>query len=239
MAGHSKWANIQHRKAAQDKKKVKVFTKIIRDLMTAARSGGGDANSNPALRTALDKAKTSSMSKDVIERAIKRGTGELEGADYVERSYEGYAPGGVAVMVQTLTDNPTRTITNGRTAFSKNGGNVGSDGAVAWMFDKVGQIWFPATIGSADEVMEAAIEAGAADVESDEDGHTIYTSVEDYAEAHKTLTAKFGEPEESELTYRPTQTQEVTDEETLAKIEKVVEALENDDDVQTVTTNLA
>ncbi|PIZ31761.1 MAG: YebC/PmpR family DNA-binding transcriptional regulator [Alphaproteobacteria bacterium CG_4_10_14_0_8_um_filter_53_9] len=240
MAGHSKFANIKHRKAAQDKKKVKIFTKLIRDLMTAARSGGGDPSSNPLLRVALDKAKVANMTKDVIERAIKRGTGEIEGADYVERTYEGYAPGGVAVIVQTLTDNPTRTITTIRTAFTKNGGNVGTDGTVAWMFDKVGSIFYPYETASADDMMEAAIEAGASDVQSDEEnGHQIYTSVEDYAEAHKALVEKYGEPEESELTYRPTQMQEVSDEDTLAKIEKMIDALEADDDVQTVTTNLA
>lgn len=239
MAGHSQFKNIMHRKAAQEKKKVKIFTKLIRDITTAARTGGGDANANPSLRSALDKARAANMTKDVLERAIKRGTGELAGADYIERTYEGYAPGGVALMVQSLTDNPTRTITNVRTAFNKYGGNVGSDGAVAWMFEKVGQIYYPAEAGSDDAIMEAAIEAGAADVQSSEEGHLITTSVADYAAVHKALAAKLGEPEESDLTYRPTQTQAVTDEETLANIQKTIDFLEADDDVQTVTSNLA
>lgn len=239
MAGHSQFKNIMYRKAAQDKKKAKVYTKLIRDIMTAARSGGGDANANPALRSAVDKARKENMTKDVVERAIKRGTGEIAGADYIERTYEGYAPAGVAVMVTTLTDNPTRTITNVRTAFSKNGGNVGTDGAVAWMFKQSGQIVYPASAGSADAVMEAAIMAGADDVESDAESHTILTTVADFGTVRDALIQALGEPESAELAYIPTQTQEVTDAETAQQILKLVDALEADDDVQSVTTNLS
>jgi YebC/PmpR family DNA-binding regulatory protein len=238
MAGHSQFKNIMHRKAAQDKKKAKVYTKYIRDIMTAARTGGGDPNSNALLRSLMEKARKENMTKDVLERAIKRGTGEIAGADYIERTYEGYGAAGVAVMVVALTDNPTRTITNIRTAFNKNGGNVGSDGAVAWMFKQTGQITYPAGVGNADKVMEAAIMAGADDVESDAESQTIYTSVPDFGAVRDALIPTLGEPEAAELTYLATQTQTVTNLETAQQIMKMVEALENDDDVQSVTTNL-
>jgi YebC/PmpR family DNA-binding regulatory protein len=240
MAGHSQFKNIMHRKAAQDKKKAKVATKLIRDIMTAARGGGGaDLNANPSLRTAVEKARKENLTKDTIDRAIKRGTGEIAGADYAERTYEGYAAGGVAVLVTTLTDNPTRTITNIRIAFTRHGGNVGTDGAVAWMFKNVGQMVYPASIGSADTVLEAAIEAGADDVVSSDEGHIILTTVADFITVRNTLQAKFGEAEEAELTYIPTQTQAVTSAEVRESIAKMVEALEADDDVQSVVTNLA
>jgi YebC/PmpR family DNA-binding regulatory protein len=240
MAGHSQFKNIMHRKAAQDKKKAKVATKLIRDIMTAARSGGGaDLNSNSALRTAVDKAKRENLNKDTIDRAIKRGTGEIAGADYIERTYEGYGPGSIAVMVTALTDNPTRTITSLRTIFNKAGGNVGADGAVAWMFKSVGLITYPASIGAEDAVLEAAIEAGAEDVQSDTESHSIYTAPTDFAAVKNALTEKFGEAEEAELTYIPTQTTPAKDDNHLAQLEKFIEALENDDDVQTVVVNLA
>lgn len=238
MAGHSQFKNIMHRKAAQDKKKAKIYTKLIRDIMTAARSGGGDLNGNPLLRTSVEKARKENMTKDVIDRAIKRGTGEIAGADYIERVYEGYAPAGVAVIVKTLTDNPTRTITNVRTPFTKNGGNVGTEGSVAWMFNECGQITYPLKVAAEDRMMEAAILAGAQDVESDEESYTITTAVADFATVRDELTQQFGEPEEAELTYVPTQMQTVTNLETAQQIMKLVEQLEADDDVQTVITNL-
>ncbi|MBI1309372.1 MAG: YebC/PmpR family DNA-binding transcriptional regulator [Proteobacteria bacterium] len=237
MAGHSQFKNIMHRKAAQDKKKAKIYTKLIRDIMTAARTGG-DINANPSLRAAVEKARKENMTNAVVERAIKRGTGEIAGADYTERTYEGYAPGGVAVIVKALTDNPTRTITNIRTAFAKNGGNVGSDGTVAWMFREVGQITYPAATSTPDAMMEAAIMAGAEDVASDDTSHTITTAVADFGSARQELTRLFGEPEEAELTYLPTQTQAVSDLEIAQSIMKMVEQLEADDDVQSVITNL-
>ncbi|MCP5404845.1 MAG: YebC/PmpR family DNA-binding transcriptional regulator [Pseudomonadaceae bacterium] len=238
MAGHSQFKNIMHRKAAQDKKRSKVFTKLLRDLVTAARQGGGDVAANPNLRAAVDKARAANMTKDVIERAIKRGTGELQGADYVERTYEGYGPGGVAVLVRTLTDNPTRTITNVRTAFAKNGGNVGTDGSVAWMFKQVGVLVYPVGKGAHEDVLEQAILAGADDVQSDEDGHRIYTLPDDFAAVRDALAQSLGDAEEADLTYVPMQRQALTDEEQLVQLEKMIDALNNDDDVQDVIINL-
>lgn len=240
MAGHSQFKNIMHRKAAQDKKKSKVATKLIRDVMIAARGGGGaDLNTNSVLRTAVEKARKENLSKDTIDRAIKRGTGEIAGADYTERTYEGYGPGGVAAIVTALTDNPTRTITSLRTIFGKHGGNVGADGAVAWMFKSVGAIDYPASIGSEEAVLEAAIDAGAEDVQSSAEGHRILTAPTDFAAVKTTLMAKFGEPEEAELTYLPTQTTQAKDDDHAAQVLKFIEALEADDDVQTVVVNLA
>ncbi len=238
MAGHSKFKNIQHRKAAQDKKKAKVYTKYIRDIMTAARQGGGDITSNPNLRTLVDKARKENMTNEVVTRAIKRGTGEIAGADYIERTYEGYGPGGVAVFVTTLTDNPTRTITNVRTAFTKNGGNVGQDGTVAWMFKQVGQITYPAKVANVDQMLEAGIMAGAEDVESDELEHIITTSVGGFGTVRDVLAEDFGEAENGELVYIATQMQAVTSLETAQTIMKMVDILENDDDVQAVVTNM-
>ncbi|MFO0500478.1 MAG: YebC/PmpR family DNA-binding transcriptional regulator [Pseudomonadota bacterium] len=239
MAGHSQFKNIMHRKAAQDKKKGKIATKLIRDIMTAARGGGGgDVNSNSALRTAIEKARKENLVKETIDRAIKRGTGEIAGADYIERTYEGHGPGGVAVIVTALTDNPTRTITSLRTIFNKAGGSVGADGAVAWMFKSVGMIIYPAQIGSEDVVLEAAIEAGAEDVQSDAETHQILTAPTDFAAVKTALCNRFGEAEEAELTYIATQTTAAKDEDHAASVWKFVEALENDDDVQSVVVNL-
>lgn len=238
MAGHSKWANIKHKKAREDAKRGKIFTRLIRDVITAAKSGGGDVNANPALRLAVEVARKNNMTKDTIERAIKRGTGEIAGEDYVERIYEGYAPGGVAIIVKTLTDNGTRTVTTVRTAFNKNGGNMGNDGAVAWMFEERGYIEYPASIGEEDAVMEAAIEAGASDFEAEEETYTIYTEVADFGEVRNALTEKFGAPEEADLTYVPKQTQPVSDKETAEKVMKLVEVLDDDGDVQDVITNM-
>jgi YebC/PmpR family DNA-binding regulatory protein len=237
MAGHSKWANIKHQKARVDAKRGKVFTKLIRDIMTAAKQGGGDVGANPSLALAVKKAKDANMGKDVIERAIQRGTGEIEGADYVERTYEGHGPGGIAVIVKALTDNPTRTVSNVRTAFGKNGGNMGNDGAVAWMFTECGLILYPAGIGSEDEVMEAAIEAGADDFEVDEEMYKITTQVADFGAVRNALAEKYGEAESADLTYIPTQTQAVQDVETAQKVMKFTDTLEEDDDVQDVMTN--
>ncbi len=238
MAGHSKWANIKHKKAAVDAKRGKIFTRLIRDIMTAARTGGsGDLADNASLRVMVDKARAANMPKDTIERAIKRGTGEIEGADFVERTYEGYGSGGVAVLVTTLTDNPTRTVTSMRTAFNKNGGNMGNDGAVAWMFKQQGELYFKPDVADDDTMLEAAIDAGADDVESSEDGHMVVTSVDAFGEARDSLISKFGEPEEAQLNYIATQTQAVNDE-TREKVEKLVAALDDDQDVQDVYTNL-
>lgn len=238
MAGHSQFKNIMHRKAAQDKKRAKVYTKLIRDIMTAARSGGSPVD-NPVLKAAMDRARAANMTKDVMERAVKRGTGEIKGADYEERTYEGYGPGGIAVLVKTLTDNPTRTITNVRTAFSKHGGNVGTDGSVAWMFRACGVMDYPKDIGAEDAVTEAAIEAGADDVLVEEDGYRILTTVEDFASVRDALAKTLGEAQESGLSHIPTQMQVVGDGDVLALLEKMVGMLNDDDDVQDVITNLA
>lgn len=238
MAGHSKFKNIQHRKAAQDKKKAKIYTKYIRDIMTAARQGGGDLASNPSLRSLVDKARRENMTNEVVTRAIKRGTGEIAGADYIERTYEGYGPGGVAVFITTLTDNPTRTITNVRTAFTKNGGNVGQDGSVGWMFKQVGQITYPLKVASIDKMLEAAIMAGAEDADADDESHLITTSVGGFGLVRDELIAEFGEPVTAELAYIPTQMQAVTDLEIAQSIMKMIDTLENDDDVQSVVSNM-
>jgi YebC/PmpR family DNA-binding regulatory protein len=237
MAGHSKWANIKHQKARVDAKRGKVFTKLIRDIMTAAKQGGGDITGNPSLALAVKKAKDANMGKDVIDRAIKRGTGEIEGADYVERTYEGHGPGGVAVIVKALTDNPTRTVSNVRSTFGKNGGNMGNDGAVAWMFNACGLIVYLSRIGSEDEVMEVAIEAGADDFDVEDDFYRITTQVADFGAVRDALAEKYGEAESADLTYVPTQVQVVEDVETAQKIIKFTDALEDDDDVQDVFTN--
>jgi YebC/PmpR family DNA-binding regulatory protein len=236
MAGHSQFKNIMHRKAAQDKKKAKVYTKLIRDIMTAARAGGGDLGGNPTLRTAVEKARKENMTNEVVNRAIKRGTGEIAGADYVERTYEGYAPGGVALLVTTLTDNPTRTITGVRTGFGKHGGNVGADGAVAWMFKHVGYFSYPLAAGNLDKLTDAALEAGADDVHQTDDAWEIVCAPDSFAAVRSTLMNTLGEPLESSLTYQPTHFTEITDREVAEKVLKTIELLEADDDVQEVVS---
>lgn len=238
MAGHSKWANIKHRKAAQDKKRGKIFTRIIRELMVAAKHGGGDPNTNPLLRLALDNAKAENMTKDTIERAIKRGTGEIDGADYVEAVYEGHGPAGVALICKSLTDNKTRTVANVRFAFTKNGGTLGNNGSVAWMFEEKGIIIYPSSIGEEDDVMEVAIEAGADDVEVMDDVYKIITQVTDFAVVRDALAEKYGKAEEADLDYIVKTPSPVTDVETARKVIALADAIEEDDDIQSVTTNM-
>ncbi len=238
MSGHSKWSTIKHQKARTDAKRGKVFTKLIRDLMTAARQGGGNINDNSSLRLAVESARKLNMPKDTMERAIKRGTGEIEGADYVEKVYEGYAPHGVAVIVKTLTDNGTRTVTNVRTAFNKNGGNMGNDGSVAWMFEEKGVIIYPQKIGEEDAVMEAAIEAGADDFEPEGEIYKILTSVTDFGIVRDAMQEKYGDAVEADLSYIPTQTQPITTVEQAESVLKLVAALDDDDDVQDVIINM-
>lgn len=237
MAGHSKWANIKHQKARNDAKRGKVFTRLIRDIMTAARQGGGDPNMNPSLRLALEKARQNNMGKDAVDRAIKRGTGEIAGDDYVERVYEGYGPAGVAVLVKTLTDNPTRTVTNVRTAFNKNGGNMGNEGAVAWMFKEHGEILYPTSIGAEDDVMTAAIEAGADDFENTGTLYRVLTAVADFGAVRDVLATQYGDAEEADLTYTATQEQAVAELDKAQAVMKLVAALDDDDDVQDVIIN--
>jgi YebC/PmpR family DNA-binding regulatory protein len=236
MAGHSKWANIQHRKGAQDKKRGKLFTKLIREITVAAKMGGGDIASNPRLRLAIDKAKAQSMPKDNIDRAIKRGSGDADGDDFQEIRYEGYGPGGTAVMVDCLTDNLNRTVAEVRHAFSKFGGNLGTNGSVNYLFAHVGQILLPA--GSDEEsVMEAAIDAGAEDVLVDTD-HSIevLTDPSEFEEVRDKLAAMGLESENAELTMRASTNAELGVKEAASMI-KMLEMLEDLDDVQQVYSN--
>jgi YebC/PmpR family DNA-binding regulatory protein len=238
MAGHSKWSNIKHRKGAQDKKRGKIFTKHIRDIMTAAK-GGGDPNDNPSLRAALEKARKDNMTKDVIDRAVKRGTGELQGADYVENVYESMGPGGVAIVIRTLTDNGTRTFTNVRTAVTKNGGSLGAQGSVMWQFNHNGVIVLPSTSGEEDSVMESALEAGASDFEAEGDVYKVITEVADFGAVRDAMLTQFGEAlEDPDLTYLPTNMIEITDLTVAQKVQKLVDAIDEDDDVQEVITNM-
>lgn len=237
MAGHSKWANIQHRKNAQDAKRGKIFTKVIREIGVAARAGGGDPNTNPRLRIAIDKGLASNMSKDIIERAIKKATGELEGVHYDEIRYEGYAPGGVAVIVDCLTDNRTRTVADVRHAFSKFGGNLGTDGSVAFMFRKLGVISF-APGASEDRVMEVAIEAGADDVVAyPEDGSIdVLTAPEAFAAVKDALAAAGLAAADAGITLRADNAVAVGGD-TAQSVARLLEWLEDLDDVQEVYSN--
>ena len=236
MAGHSKWANIQHRKGAQDKKRGKLFTKLIREITVAARMGGGDIAANPRLRLAVDKARAQSMPKDNIERAIKRGSGDMDGEEYQEIRYEGYGPGGTAVMVDCLTDNRNRTVAEVRHAFSKHGGNLGADGSVSYLFNHVGQLLFP--VGSdEDAIMEAAIEAGAEDVIVDTDGSIeVLSEPSEFESLRDALAAAGFEPDSAELTMRASSSSDL-DADGAATMIKLLEVLEDLDDVQQVYSN--
>ncbi len=235
MAGHSKWANIQHRKGAQDKKRSKLFTKLIRNITVAARAGA-DLESNPALRLAVDKGKAQSLPKDKIEAAIKRGSGDMEGINYDEITYEGYGPGGVAVMVECLTDNRNRTVADVRHAFSKFGGNLGADGSVAYMFNKVGLLSFTDNVDE-DLVMEAAIEAGAEDIIVDADSSIeVLTSPDDFESVQKAIREAGFEPATAEITMRSSLSTEL-DESGASSMIKLLEMLEDLDDVQNVFSN--
>lgn len=236
MAGHSKWANIQHRKGVQDAKRGKLFTKLIREITVAARMGGADAASNPRLRTAIDKALTANMTRDTVERAIKRGAGELEGQNYEEVRYEGYAPGGVAVMVDCMTDNRHRTVADVRHAFNKCGGNLGTDGSVAYLFTKTGVFGYAAG-SDEDRIMEIALDAGADDIVNNEDGSVEVLAAPERFEAVKAaLLAAELIPESAEVTMRAAVSVALGAEDA-AKMVKMVEMLEDLDDVQNVYSN--
>jgi YebC/PmpR family DNA-binding regulatory protein len=235
MAGHSKFKNIMHRKGAQDKKRSSLFSKLSREITVAAKMGLPDVDANARLRAAVLAARAQSMPKDNIQRAIDKAAG-TDGDNYEEVRYEGYGPGGTAVIVEALTDNRNRTATNVRTAFSKNGGNLGTAGSVAHGFDRLGLIEYGAGAGDADAVFEAALEAGADDVESSEDGHSIWTSVDSLHAVAKALEAGLGDPEGVKLAWRPT-TMVTVDEDVAGKLLKMIDALEDDDDVQTVWGN--
>lgn len=235
MAGHSQFKNIMHRKGKQDKVRSKVFAKLAREITVSAKLGMPDPAFNPRLRAAILAARAENMPKDNIERAVKKASGS-DTENYDEMRYEGYAPGGVAVIVEALTDNHNRTAGEVRSIFTKAGGNLGTTGSVAFMFDRIGQIEYDTKVADADAMLEAAIEAGAEDVVSDENGHQITTSADDLAEVGKALEAKFGEPRKSALVWKPQNTVAV-DDESGEKILKLIEALDDNDDVQNVTAN--
>jgi YebC/PmpR family DNA-binding regulatory protein len=236
MAGHSKWANIKHRKAAQDAKRGKIFTKLIRELVVAAKMGGADQDSNPRLRDAVSKALGANMKKDTVENAIKRGAGADNNENYDEIRYEGYGPAGVAVMVDCLTDNRNRTVAEVRHAFTKAGGNLGTDGSVAYLFTKIGMLNFPAGADE-DAIMEAALEAGAEDIETNDDGSIeVTTAWEEFTDVKEAMIAAGFEPEMAEITQKPSTSVEL-DVADAEKVMRLVDVLEDLDDVQNVYSN--
>jgi YebC/PmpR family DNA-binding regulatory protein len=236
MAGHSKWANIQHRKGAQDAKRGKMFTKFIREITVAAKEGGSDIANNPRLRTAIDKALSGNMTRDVIERATKRGAGELEGVTYEEIRYEGYGPSGIAIMLDCLTDNRNRTVAEVRNVFSKRGGNMGTDGSVAYLFNKKGIINLPVGTDE-DAVMEVALDAGAEDIVTNSDNSVdVFTSPEDFDAVKQALIAASFESESADVTMHPELTTSL-DIDDARKALAMIEAFEDLDDVQNVYSN--
>ena len=235
MAGHSKWANIQHRKGRQDEKRGKIFTRLIKEITVASRMGGSDIGMNPRLRLAIDKASAANLPKDTVERAVKRGAGELDGAHYEEIRYEGYGTGGAAVMVDCMTDNRTRTVAEVRHAFSKFGGNLGTDGSVAFMFKHCGQFLFAPGL-SEDQVMEVALEAGAEDVIADPDGSIeVICAPADFDAVKKGFEAAGLKAAVAEVTMKPLSSTELSPDESV-KMQKLLDAIEDCDDVQEVYT---
>ncbi len=235
MAGHSKWANIQHRKGRQDAARSKLFSKLAKEITVAAKMGDPDPEKNPRLRLAVKEAKSNSVPKDVIERAIKKATGG-DAENYDEIRYEGYGPGGIAVIVEAMTDNRNRTASSVRSIFTKHGGNLAETGAVSFMFDRKGEITYPLSIGDFETVMEAAIEAGAEDVEDNDDGYVIWTDATDLAAVSTYLDENLGPSQSAKLVWRPNITTEL-DLDGMQKLARLIEALEDDDDVQNVTAN--
>ncbi len=236
MAGHSHSKNIMHRKGAQDAQRARAFARLIREITVAARSGLPDPASNPRLRAAVSAARQANMPRDTVERAIKKAAGPQAGEDYVEVRYEGYGPNGVAVIVEALTDNRNRTASDIRTAFNKSGGVLGETNSVAFLFNRLGAIRYPLSAGSADAMLEAAIEAGADDVDSDADGHEVTCGTEGFFAVRDALEARFGAPEEAKLDWRPTMLVTL-DEARAAGVIKLIDALDDNDDVQNVYMN--
>ncbi len=236
MAGHSQFKNIMYRKGAQDAKRARVFTKIGREIEVAAKLGSPDPDSNPRLRSAIQLARAANMPRDRIERAMRRGTGDDGGAVYEEVRYEGYGPAGVAVIVEALTDNRNRTAADVRAAFSKNGGSLGETGSVSFLFDRAGLVRFAREAASSDEMLEAALEAGADDMATDDDGHDVLTAPEDLHAVREALERSVGEPEAARLIWRP-QTLVPVGEEPAGALFKLLEALDDHDDVQNVSAN--
>jgi YebC/PmpR family DNA-binding regulatory protein len=235
MAGHSKWANIQHRKGRQDAARSKLFSKLAKEITVAAKMGDPDPDKNPRLRLAVKEAKSQSVPKDVIDRAIKKSQGG-DAESYDEIRYEGYGPGGVAVIVEAMTDNRNRTASTVRSTFTKCGGNLGETGSVSFMFDRKGQVLYPLEVSDEDTLMMAALEAGAEDVETTEDGHAIFCADTDLNEVSNALEAQLGESESAKLIWKPQTTTEL-DLEGMEKLMKLIYTLEDDDDVQRVTAN--
>ena len=236
MAGHSQFKNIMYRKGAQDAKRAKVFTKIIRELTVAARSGGADPQANPRLRAAIMAAREANMPKDTLERAIRRGTGEEEGTDYQDMRYEGYGPGGVAILVEALTDNRNRTASDIRSTFTKYGGSLGESNSVAFMFDRIGLIRYPASMASPETMFETALEVGADNMESTEDFHEIECKPDELSRVRDALIEKFGDPTAAHLAWRPKNFVAVEGD-TAVSLLKLISVLEDNDDVQTVASN--
>lgn len=236
MAGHSKWANIKHKKGKADAQRAKLFSKLGREIYVAAKLGGGDPDMNPRLRLAIATARAQSMPKDGIEKNIQKAIGGGDGENYDEMRYEGYGVGGVAVIVETLTNNKNRTAAEVRAAFTKGGGNLGESGCVNFMFDRVGEIVYPTEKASAEEMFELALEAGASNVESSDEEHEVLCESEDFATVRDALEAKLGEPERQGLIWKPNVTTPVNEEQATS-ILKLIELLEDNDDVQNVTAN--
>ncbi|PLY00167.1 MAG: YebC/PmpR family DNA-binding transcriptional regulator [Desulfuromonas sp.] len=235
MAGHSKWANIKHRKGAQDAKRGKVFTKLIKEITVAAKIGGGDPETNPRLRLAIDKGKQANMPKDNIDRAIKKGTGDLDGVTYEEGTFEGYGPGGVAVLVEFMTDNRTRTVADVRHTFNKNNGNLGKDGSVAFIFERKGLISF-STDSDFETIFEAALEAGAEDVKDEGDVYEVLTEPSEFIEIRDALVANGLDPQASEVSMIPSTTVDLEGK-SAEQMLKLMDMLEDNDDVQNVYAN--
>jgi YebC/PmpR family DNA-binding regulatory protein len=236
MAGHSQFKNIMYRKGAQDKKRAKIFTKIIRELTTAARTGLPDVNANPRLRAAVNAAKEANMPKDTVERAIRRGSGEEAGENYDEVRYEGYGPGGIAIIVEALTDNRNRTASDIRAAFTKAGGNLGESNSVSFLFDRLGEVLYPVAVASADAMFEAAVEAGADNVESGGEQHAITCAADDLNAVRDALEKRFGAPQSAKLAWRPKVNTPVSGD-AADSLLKLLETLEDSDDVQNVYAN--
>lgn len=237
MSGHSKWHSIRHKKGATDAKRGKIFSRINKELMVAARMGGGDPSANPRLRQAIATAKSENMPKDNIERAIKKGTGELEGVNYEEHVYEGYAPGGVALLIEVMTDNKNRAAADIRYVFNKRGGSLGEAGCVAWMFDKKGLIVFEQDQVDEDEVLEVALEAGADDVITTEDQYEVHTELAAFESVKQAFDGKGLRYTMAEITMMPQNTVQVDDEAQAAQVLKLMDAIEDADDVQKVYAN--
>jgi len=236
MAGHSQFKNIMYRKGAQDAKRAKVFTKIIRELTVAAKTGQADPNANPRLRAAIIAARQANMPRDTMERAIKRGAGGEDNTAYDEVRYEGYGPGGIALIIEALTDNRNRTASEIRALFSKAGGNLGETNSVSFMFEKKGVIVYPAKVATADAMFEAALDAGADNVESDAAGHEVTCAPDDFSTVRDALEKKFGEAQEAKLQWRPVNTT-LVEGDTAESLMKLIDALEDNDDVQNVYAN--